>query len=193
MISNALRAHVGEVGSEPCGIGRRRGVLLGGGFGRFDLGGFAGVLRVDRGGVLNVGLTFDGDDRRLFSLGARLLHQVAVADDNRGVEQREDRDAKEELRELARAAPFMKRKTPAGAEDDNGRHVQGPAGELVFAHARFAHRIEEELEVPSRSGDRGEEIVPRHVDLGLDGLAVDGRDVRIVDFFIEELIRGAVP
>src|SRR4030042_1984230 len=39
-----------------------------------------------------------------------------------------------------------------------------PAGEFVLAHLRFAHGLEEKLQVPGDSGQGAEEIVPQHRD-----------------------------
>ena len=81
----------------------------------------------------------------------------------------------------------MKNQPPQRAEDDDRRHVESPAGELIFAHARFAHRIEEELEVPGGSREGGEEEVAQVVDFdGLTGL------IGIFDRRRAELVEGLV-
>ena len=81
----------------------------------------------------------------------------------------------------------MKNQTPQRAEDNDRRHVESPAGELIFAHARFAHRIEEKLEVPGGSREGGEEEVAQVVDFdGLTGL------IGILDRRRAELVEGLV-
>ncbi len=81
----------------------------------------------------------------------------------------------------------MKDQPPQRAEDDDRRHVESPTGELIVAHARFAHRIEEELEVPGRTGEGGEEEIAQVVDF--DGLT---RLIGILDCRRAELIEGFV-
>src|SRR5262249_32745277 len=48
---------------------------------------------------------------------------------------------------------------PQSAEDHDAGHVQGPTGEFVAAHLRFAHGVEEELKIPSGASQRGEKVV----------------------------------
>ena len=58
--------------------------------------------------------------------------------------------------------PFMKKPAPGRAENDDARHVQGPAGKPVTAHLGFTHRIKEELKIPGGAGQRGEQIIAEH-------------------------------
>ena len=66
---------------------------------------------------------------------------VAIADHQCGQNKDREPDRHEDMGPLARPLPFTQGDTPEGAEDDDGRHVHGPAGELVFAHLCFAHAV----------------------------------------------------
>ena len=58
-----------------------------------------------------------------------------------------------------RALPLVQAKTPQCAEDHDARHVDRPAREVVRAHLRFTHGVEEELHVPRDSGQRTKQII----------------------------------
>src|SRR3546814_16148812 len=53
--------------------------------------------------------------------------------------------------------PLLEAEAPQRAEDDDARHVERPRGEAEAPHLAFAHRVEEELEVPQRPAERGEQ------------------------------------
>ena len=55
----------------------------------------------------------------------------------------------------------MERDAPQRAENDDARHVQGPTGEIVLAHPRRTHAVEEKLQIPSDPGDRRKQVVPQ--------------------------------
>lgn len=65
--------------------------------------------------------------------------------------------------------------------------MQGPTGEIVFAHLGLAHGVEEELEVPDDSGHGGEEVVG---DQGFGGEAVVGGGVERIE--VNERVAGGV-
>ena len=82
-----------------------------------------------------------------------------VADDDGGQHQRKDAQRNQEVDFFARPFPFVQNPAPHRAEDDDAGHVQGPGGEAVLAHLRFAHGVEEKLKVPERAGKRGKQII----------------------------------
>ena len=47
----------------------------------------------------------------------------------------------------------MEYPAPHRTKDDDARHMQGPTGEPVLTHLRFAHGVKEELEVPGGPGE----------------------------------------
>ncbi len=65
--------------------------------------------------------------------------------------------------------------------------MEGPAGEVVFAHLGLAHGVEEELEVPDDAGEGSKEIVGYE---GLGGEAIVGGGVEGVE--VDEGITGCV-
>ena len=144
---------------------------------------------------------------------------VAVADDGGGRDQHQEAAGDQRFGSAAGASPFVQRDAPQGAEDDDAGHVQGPTGELVRAHLRLAHGVEEELEIPGDAGEGGEEVVVEQghagglagygdgggrghvldhlfagrIDGGLDdGGAVIGR-VAVAQLGGEVLVSGAIP
>src|ERR1700751_1035058 len=64
---------------------------------------------------------------------------VAVANDHGRSHQGEQGEEYKCLCPGAHATPLLQGDPPQGAEDDDARHVQCPAGKLVSAHLRFAH------------------------------------------------------
>ena len=59
----------------------------------------------------------------------------------------------------AAAAPFAQPEPGGGAEQHEHDHVDGPAGELVFAHADVAQAVEKELPIPKQAGQGGQRVV----------------------------------
>ena len=83
--------------------------------------------------------------------------------------------------------PLFEDEAPEGGEDDDAGHVEGPAGEVVFAHLGLAHGVEEELEVPDDAGHGGEDVVG---DEGLGGETVVGGGVEGVE--VDKGVAGGV-
>src|ERR1700733_14127371 len=65
--------------------------------------------------------------------------------------------------------------------------MKRPTGEVVLAHFRLAHGIEEKLEIPDDSGESGEEIVG---DKGLGGEAIVGGGIEGIE--VDESVAGGV-
>ncbi len=112
---------------------------------------------------------------------------VAIANDNRGTNQKKETGGDQPSGAAAGASPLFQRQSPESGEDNNGRHVQGPTGEVVFAHLGLAHGIEEELEVPDDSGHSGEGIVGNQ---GFGGETVIGRGVERIE--VDKGVAGGV-
>ena len=95
----------------------------------------------------------------------------AEADDDGGEDEQPDAGGDDAVHLATRALPFVEYPAPHGAENDDARHVQGPAGEAEAPHLGLAHRVEEELEIPTRAGQRREEVIaePRHFEIGRRG------------------------
>src|SRR5580704_3284773 len=59
----------------------------------------------------------------------------------------------------SRLRPFAQCESPQRGENDDARHVQGPAGECVVTHLAFAHCVKEELKIPSSAAKRRKKVV----------------------------------
>ena len=87
------------------------------------------------------------------------LEVGAIADDDSRTDQEEEATAYKDTGAEARALPLAQGDAPERGEDDDAGHVESPACELVLAHARLPHGVEEELEVPDDSGESGKDVV----------------------------------
>src|SRR5262249_37852176 len=63
---------------------------------------------------------------------------------------------------MAGALPLFEADSPKAAEDDDAGHVERPTGKSVAPHLTLAHGVEEELEIPGRSGQRAEKVIAQH-------------------------------
>src|SRR5579863_6025861 len=85
--------------------------------------------------------------------------EISVADNHCGANEQDQRESKKAHCWLSRAAPLLETKAPERAKDNDAGHVQSPTGKTVFAHLRFAHGVEKELEIPGGSGESAPKIV----------------------------------
>ena len=113
-----------------------------------------------------------------YSRGFVSFEVVAVAHDDGGADEKEETCRNEGLGAATGAAPFFEEEAPEGGEDDDAGHVEGPAGEVVLAHLGLAHGVEEELEVPDDSCERGEDVIEEE---GFGGKVVVGGGVERVE------------
>src|SRR5512143_3938214 len=84
---------------------------------------------------------------------------VPGSDDDRREDEDDDAGHDEPARRSRRALPLMEKDPPEAAEGDDEGHVDGPARKVVFPHLGRAHAVEEELEIPCRSGEGRPDIV----------------------------------
>ena len=83
---------------------------------------------------------------------SRAFHVGANTDDDGGEDEGGDAGEDESARLGAGALPLLEDESPHGTEDDDTRHVQGPAGEAILAHLGFTHGVEEKLQIPEGAG-----------------------------------------
>ena len=88
----------------------------------------------------------------------------AIAYEQGGIMQQSSRNKQEAAGDaqagaMFRILPLFQRNAPQRGEDDDAGHVQRPAGEVVFAHLRLAHRVEEELEIPDHACKCGKKVI----------------------------------
>src|SRR5882757_995573 len=94
------------------------------------------------------------DERRLSH-----LEVASVTDNDSRADKQQQAAGDEEARAAAGVLPFLEGDTPEVGEDDDAGHVEGPTGEVVFAHLVGAEGVEKELEVPDDARRCGEQVV----------------------------------